>query len=77
MSLKLDHVQSKRGACPVKKRGTGTNFRKPYVHSKSHTVSLILARLGENVPPDNFWWKFKIGLCWVKIWVTWTNLGKI
>ena len=69
MSWKLGHVGSKT-------RSLGQILEKPCVRSRDHIFSPIIMKLGQNVCLDEISDAFENGSCWVKNWVTESNLRK-
>ena len=61
----LDEISDdlKNGSCPVKKKITSSNLRKPCVCSGGHIFSLIIMKLGQNVCLDEISHKFENGSC--------------
>ena len=54
----------------------GQILEKPFVHSRGHIFSPIIVKPGQNVCLDEISDKFRDGSCWVKNYVTRSNVSK-
>ena len=68
-SSKLGHVRSKT-------RSLGEILEKHCEHSKRHSFDPKFMKLCQIVNHHNVWVRFEIGSCWVKNWVTRSDLRK-
>ena len=66
----------KVGNVESKTRPLGQILEKPYVCSRGHIFSLIIRKPGQNICLDLISNEFENGLCWLKSWVTRSNLIK-